>query len=121
MTGKDCTFTHMKMRLVADRTRWGNVPINSAMKQSFFRIAVTQNLGVPQQKLKELKVGPYLNALYTGDMIANTYTYALQITTKGLGFLNTLYRGLAGNGTTFFLSQIQNIAWGTMNTRVKVE
>jgi hypothetical protein len=32
MTGKECTFTYMKLRLVAKQPKWGDVPVNSAMK-----------------------------------------------------------------------------------------
>lgn len=82
MTGENCTFGSMKLRLVTDQGKqWGDVPVNKAMKMIFFKIALTQNTAIPNEAIRELNMVPFIQALYRGDHSPKTYTYALQIKT----------------------------------------
>lgn len=47
MTGENCTFGYMKVRLMSETNTWGDLPVNSAMKAIFFKIALTQNASIP--------------------------------------------------------------------------
>lgn len=91
------------------------------MKYRFFKIAVTQNSGIRQNVLQELNMEPLLQSIYKGVGTPRTYTYSLQITAKNLSFLNQMHRGLHGNGTEFFLHQIQQTAYSNQDAHHKVD